>query len=161
MANYSEIEPPRVSEIAQRMIFNTLWDYSSKKSLISGLWLRRYEDTPLWPNCFLHILSVDKFRYFKYYLGNIILLTPGERGLWLQGTEEERIQYALDIEDNTKGIYTADWDKIKSLEVELLLDYKKYFPSTVGMVIGYQYSLHKQKEIIGNLNAKFISELKK
>jgi hypothetical protein len=161
MSNFEDIEPPRVSEIAQRLIFNTLWSYSSKKSLISGLWLREYENTPLFPNCFLHVLPVDKFRYFKYYLGNIILVTPGERGLWLQGTEEERIQYALDFEDKTKGKQTVAWNEIKRLEASLTDEYKKVFPSTVGMIVGYKYSLHKQKEIIGKLNKEFIESLSK
>jgi len=159
MNSYHEIVPPRASEVAQRLIFNTLWSHVPKKSIISGLWLREYENTPLFPNCFLHVLPVAKFKYFRHYLRNIILVTPGEKGLWEQGKEEERIQYALDFEDKTKGRCTAEWGKIKTLEAELLLDYKKYFPSTVGMLMDYHYSLHKQQLIIGALNKKFLESL--
>ena len=159
MANYVEIDPPRTSEIAQRLVYNTIWAYSSKKSIVSGLWLREYANTPLFANCFYHVLPVDKFRYFRHYLKSIVLVTPGERGLILQGTEEERIQYALDIEDRTKGTQTANWGILKTLGAELQEEYKKSFPVTVGMLIGYKYSLHKQSKIIGELNKRFLESL--
>jgi len=88
------------------------------------------------------------------------MVTPGEKGLWDQGTEEERIQYALSIEEQSRGRATADWAKVKMLEEELKAEYKKYFPITKGIFVNYQYSLADQGKIVGSLNKKFISGLK-
>lgn len=160
MGNIIEIENLKNSEIAQIMIFKNLWRFLPNKSCISGLWLRTYANTPLWSNCFLHVLNPVKWRYFRFYYRNIVLVTPGERGLLMQGTEEERIQYALEIEEKTRGEKTAEWGKIKTLESELKSEYRRYFPSTKGMFLNYQYSLKEQSEIIGKLNKKFIDNLK-
>lgn len=159
MNNYHEIELPRASEVAMRLIRNTLWAHSSRRSIVSELWLREYANTPLFANCFMYVLPVKEYPYFRHYLKNIILLTPGERGLWLDGKEEERIQYALDIEDRTKGLQTARWDLIKTLEAELKIEYKQYFPTTRGMIVNYRYSLGEQQKIIGKLNKKFLESM--
>jgi hypothetical protein len=86
-------------------------------------------------------------------MGNVILVTPGERGLWMQGTEEDRIEYALDLESSGKT--TADWDAVKKLESELQALYKKNFPITKGYFINYQYPIAEQQAIIGRLNKEF------
>jgi hypothetical protein len=157
----NEIKPVTVSEVAMRMVMNVLWQRLPKKSFISGLWLRSFENTPLWPNCFLHILPIDKYPMFKYYYGNIILATPGERGLWMQGSEEDRIQYALDIEEKSRGNATANWKAVHELEGDLIILYKREFPTTRGMFINYHYSLNEQQQIIGTLNRKFWSDFQK
>lgn len=95
-----------------------------------------------------------------HYLKNIVLMTPGEHALWHQGTEEERIGYTLSVEQQSRGRATADWDKMKSLAQELELEYKKYFPTTRGMIIGYKYPLDEQSRILGKMNKKYLSEQK-
>lgn len=150
-----------VSLVAMQMIYKILWNKLPRKSFISGLWLRDFENTPIFPNCFLHVLPPDKYPYFKYYFKNIILASPGEAGLWIQASEEERITYALEIEASTGGKNTARWDDLKRLEASLIVDYGKVFPRTRGMLLDYRYSLEEQKEIIGKLNKKFFDSLKK
>jgi hypothetical protein len=150
-----DINYPRPSKVAMALVYRILWSKLPKKSIVSGLWLREYERTPLFPNCFLSVLDPEKYPYFRYYLKNVVLVTPGERGLWMQGTEEERLQYALNIEEQGKG-NTANWSVVKDLEVVLQAEYKKYFPTTRGIFINYSYSLWEQKRIIGTLNEKYI-----
>jgi len=157
MTNFLELEPPRVSEVAMKLIYNTLWQRLPKKSIVTGLWLRNFEHTALFNNCFLHILPIDKFHYFKYYLKNIVLVTPGEKALFEQASEEGRIHYSLDIEEQSRGKCTADWSVLKMLESELKLEYKKYFPITHKGIINYSYSLKEQQVIIGGLNKRFLS----
>lgn len=153
--NTHQIEPPRASLIAEQLVFKTLWDKVPKKSFISGLWLRDYFNTPLWANCFCRVLPVKQYPYLKYYFGNIILLTPAERALWDQCTEESLIHYSLEIEEKTQGRGKADWDAIKELEKDLLVLYKRSFPVTYKGIIGYKYSLDEQKQIVGALNKEF------
>jgi hypothetical protein len=157
------IELPKPSDVTQIMIFRMLWHYSDRKSFLSGLWLREYMDTPLFPNCFAHVLpkGMNKYPYFKFYAKNVILLSPGEHALYDQGTEEARISYAIDLEEKSGGKNTARWDKIKALEDELLKEYQKWFPSTRGMMVGCKYSLAEQQIIIGALNQEFFDQLKK
>ena len=155
MAYLQEIPPVGVPDIAQTIVFKTLWDRLPSKSFISGLWLREYVRTPLWKNCFLNILPVKEYPYFRFYFGNIILCTPGERGLFMDGTEEERISYALNLEEKTNGRTTARWGEVKQLESELRIQYAKSFPTTRGMLIQYKYSLEEQKSIVGALNKQF------
>ena len=88
------------------------------------------------------------------------MTTPGEHSLWDQATEEERIQYSLTLEQESRGKATADWNKMKELQKELEMEYKKAFPVTRGMIVGYHYSLEEQAKIIGKLNKKFLQELK-
>ncbi len=159
MYNYSELELPKDSEIAMELIRRILWSKLPRKSFLSGLWLRTYHNTPLWANCFLHVLSGEKWKCFKYYYKNIVLVTPGESGLWTQGSEEDRIHYALTLEQESRGKATADWNKLKELESELIKEYAKYFPRTRGMLINYQYSLEEQGRIVGQLNRKYLLEI--
>jgi hypothetical protein len=153
--NIQEIENAKVSEITRTLMFNTMWKRMPQRSFVSGLWLRVYDKTQLFQNCFYHVLHSDKYPCFRYCFPNIILVSPGERGLLLQGTEEERIQYALDIEEKSRGKNTANWQAVKDLEVELLALYKKHFPITKGFIINYQYSLREQQQVVGRLNKEF------
>jgi hypothetical protein len=160
MNNIQEIEPLRVSDIAQTLIFNTIWNRMPNKSFISGLWLRAYNKTVLRNNCFLFVLPSEKYRMFRYYFGNIILCTPGERSLWLNATEEERIAYALDLEEKSEGKTTADWNAVKELEKELLVLYKKSFPMTYKGIVGYVYLRSDIESIVGRLNKEFWESFK-
>jgi hypothetical protein len=160
MTNNHNIEPLKVFEAAQIVIFKTLWDRLPNKSFISGLWLRSYTHTPLWMNCFCYVLPTTKYHYLKYYFGNIILCTPGEKGLWEQATEEERISYALDLEEKSRGKSTANWDAVKEMEIELKILYQKYFPITYKGIINYHYPLEYQKKILNKLNKDFWNSFK-
>jgi hypothetical protein len=149
------------SHITQLAIFKQIWMLSNKKSYISGLFLRKFMNTDLFLNCFAHVLpkAQNKYPYFKYYAGNIALLTPGEHSLWDQGTEEARISYSLDLKEQTNGRVEADWDKLKALETELIKLYKKYFPTTRGLIIGYKYSPEEVIKIVGKLNKLYFEAL--
>ena len=160
MANFHELGLPGPSAIAMNLIYNTLWHNLPRKSFISGLWLRSFYGTELFPNIFTHVLNQTKWPYFRFYYKNLVLTTPGEHSLWDQATEEERIQYSLTLEQESRGKATADWNKMKELQKELEMEYKKAFPVTRGMIVGYHYSLEEQAKIIGKLNKKFLQELK-
>ncbi|MBN1226125.1 MAG: hypothetical protein JXA79_03985 [Deltaproteobacteria bacterium] len=160
MPNYHQIQFPGPSDVAMNILYNVLWFNLPRRSFISGLWLRTYFGTDLFPNCFHPVLDLRKYLYFRHYLGNYVLLTPGEAGLLIQGTEEERIQYSLILEEQSRGRATAEWSKIKDLEPELIKLYKQYFPSTRGMLINYHYSMEEQGRILGKLNKKYLQELK-
>jgi len=151
------------AHLTQIMLFKQLRLLSSKKSFVSGIFLREYFGTDLFLNLFAHILpkAQNKYPYFKYYARNIVLLSPGEHGLWDQGTEEARIAYSLEIEAATGGRAKADWDKLKALEVSLKEEYKKVFPTTIGMIIGVKYSPEEVMAKIGKLNRQYWEELKK
>ena len=142
------------------LIRKTILQRFSNKSIVSGLWLRDYANTPLFPNCFLHVLPVKEYPYFKYYMKGIALVTVGEAGLWMQGTTEERIQYSLDFEEKSGGKNTADWSVLSRLETELLAEYRKYFPYTVRGIVNYRFTLNEQQAVIGHLNKKYIDGLK-
>jgi hypothetical protein len=160
MNNFHKIEPPRASEIAMTVVRKTIWQRFPNRSVVSGFWLRSYARTPLFPNCFLHVLPVSEYSYFKYYMKGIVLVSPGERGLWMEGTAEDRIQYSLDIEEKSGGKNTANWAVLSHLEAELLAEYKKYFPYTVNGIVGYKFTLEEQKALVGYLNKKFFDSLK-
>lgn len=155
MNNFQEIEPPRASEVTMMLIRKTIWERTPNKSIVSGLWLRSYLKTDLWGNCFCHVLPVREYPYFKYYMKGIALLTPGETGLWMQGTTEERIQYALDFEEKSAGKNTARWDILAKIEIELLAEYRKHFSYTYKGIVDYKYSLEEQQFKIGALNKQF------
>jgi hypothetical protein len=151
---------PDTSAIADTLAYSLIWQNSSKKSFISGMWLRTFYGTDIFLNCFCRVLNPFKYPYFMHYLKNIVLTSPGEHALWHQGTDEDRINYSLTVEQQSRGRDTADWDKMRSLAQELEAEYKKYFPSTRGMIIGYRYSLEEQTRILGKLNKKFLAEQK-
>jgi hypothetical protein len=153
--NIQEIENAKVSEITRTLMFNTMWSRMPQRSFVSGMWLRVYDKTQLFQNCFYHVLHSDKYPCFRYCFPNIILVSPGERGLLLQGTEEERIQYALDMEEKSRGKSTANWRAVKELELELKTLYGIHFPITKGIIVNYQYSLVEQQQVVGKLNKEF------
>ena len=150
------IYPGQGAHLTQTLIFKQIWMLSNKRSFVSGLFLRSFAHTELFPNIFAHVLAKgeNQFPYFKYYAKNIVLLTPGEHALLDQGTEEARISYALDVK-------SADWSLLYALRDELKKEYKKVFPTTRGMLIGYKYSAAEQMAKIGNLNQKFFKAQKK
>jgi hypothetical protein len=156
----SQIQLPGVSAITEQLIFKTLWDHLPKRSFISGMWLRDYFNTPLWGNCFMRVLPVNKYPYMRFYFGNIILLAPSERALYEQCTEESLIHYSLEIEERTGGKATANWQAIKDLEKELLAEYHKYFPYTYKGIVDYKYSFAEIEVIVGHLNKNFWESFK-
>lgn len=159
--NFQEMTPPGVRDVAQAMLFKEIWSKMGARSFVSGFWLRSYVNTPLWQNCFLRVLPIRNFRYFQFYAGNIILCTPGEKGLWEQGSAEERIHYALTIEENSRGKGTANWDGVGELAKDLEELYKKHFPATYKGIVNYNYSLQEQQIIIGKLNIEFWRDFQK
>ncbi len=161
--DYDVIPNGDVTRITQIMLFKQIWLLSNKRSYLTGIFLREYFGTDLFLNLFAHVLpkAQNKYPLFKHYARNIVLLSPGEHGLWDQGTEEARITYALEVEAATGGKTTADWDKLKALETSLKEEYKKVFPTTVGMIIGVKYSPEEVAAKIGKLNRQYWEELKK
>lgn len=135
--------------------FKIIWSIPPMRSFLSGEFLRVYHDTGYSFACCAHILSkaANKYPHFRLYLKNIILLTPDEHHLLDQGAEKNRIAYS-------KRVKTADWSKIDKLREKLLQEYKKYFPSTVGMIIGYHYSQEEVLEVIRKLNGEFMASIK-
>ena len=158
--NGSPIDFPKPSRVAMVLIYRILWTKLSRRSAVSGLWLREYENTKLFPNMFCHVLPPDKYPYFRYYMKNIVLVTPGEAGLWTQATEEERIQYALDIESVSNNRDTANWAILKHLAEVLDVEYKKVFPVTNKGIVGYKYNADEIKTAVGKLNERYILSLK-
>jgi hypothetical protein len=142
------------SHIALTALFKQIWLLSDKKSFVSGLFLRKYMGTALEYNCFAHVLAKgqNQYPYFKYYAKNIVLLSPGEHGLLDQGTEEARISYALDVK-------SANWQPLYDLREELKKEYKKHFPSTRGIIIGYKYSPEEVVAKVGLLNKKYFESM--
>lgn len=140
--------------LAQAAIFKQVWLASNKKSFVSDLFLRKFMNTSLAYNCFAHVLAKgqNQYPYFKYYAKNIVLLTPGEHALLDQGTEEARISYALDVK-------SANWQPLYDLKEELEKEYKKHFPSTRGILIGYKYSPAEVVAKVGLLNKKHFESL--
>ena len=149
------------SQVTQLAIFKQIWILSSKQSFVSGLYLRDFMKTDLFLNCFAHVLpkAKNKYPYFKYYAGNIVLLTPGEHSLWDHGTEEARISYSLDLKEQSGGRIEPDWEKLKAREGELIKLYKKKFPTTRGLIIGYKYSPEEVIKVVGKLNREFFKAL--
>lgn len=158
MENLSLPGPGKVTEI---IIFKHLWAVLPKKSYISGLWLREFENTPFFLNIFAHVLPKrqNAYPYFVHYFKNITLLTPGEHALLDQGTEEQRIQYALDLEQASGGKQTADWGKLKKLEEDLKKEYREHFPVTKFGIIGYKYDAQTVYDTISMLNKKFLAKI--
>lgn len=150
------------AKLTQIMLFKQFWLLSNKKSFVSGLFLRDYMNTDLFLNLFAHVLpkAQNKYPYFKYYARNIVLLSPGEHALWDQGTEEARISYALEVEERTGGKSTVDWAKLKALEEELKVEYKKVFPTTIGMIIGVKYTPEEVFHKVGKLNRAYWDSFK-
>lgn len=152
-----------ISQQTEVAVFKMVWSLNPPRSFISGFWLREFMGSPFFFNLFAHVLpkAQNKFPYFRYYYKNIVLLTPGEHALWDNGTEEARISYALDVEEKSGGKTKVDWNKLKSLEEELKLEYKKIFPTTKGLIIGYKYDKEEIMERVGGLNRQYLEEYKR
>ena len=150
-------------DMGMRKFFHIIWMTRPKKSFLTGLWLRSFEGTALFYNMFAHVLAKgqNKYPYFRNYYKNIVLLTPGEHALYDNGTEEARIMYSQEVEASSGGISKADWDALRNLAEELKDEYKKYFPTRRGLIIGYKYSKEEVHNIIGLLNQKYLNELGK
>ena len=146
--------------MTQIMLFKQIWLYSNRRSFISGLHLRHLMNTPYFLNIFAHVLSKKQYPYFKYYAGNIVLLTPGEHGLFDQGTEEKRKKYAEDFRESTGGKQGVDWQRLYDLRERLKEEYKKHFPYSQGGIVAYKYSPEEVVHIVGKLNKKFWKKLK-
>jgi hypothetical protein len=162
MENVPQFEPLKPSQVSEIVIFKLLWGILPRKSFITGLWLREFENTPFFFSMFCHVLAKgqNKYPYFKHYMRNIVLLTPLEHHLYDNGTADQRISYALEVEEASGGKITADWGRIEALRQDLLKEYREHFPTTRGLLIGYKYDLNEQQKIIGMLNKKYIDDLK-
>lgn len=151
------------AKLTQIMIFRQIWSLSVKKSVISGTFLRDLEGKDMWVNCFAHVLAKgqNKYPYFRYYAKNIALISPKEHHLLDNGTEDQRIAYAKEIEKKTNGRCKVDWQKLYDLRDELEKEYKKHFPATFMGIINYKYSPEEVLEKVGKLNAKYFESLRK
>lgn len=138
------------ARLTQVALFKQVWLLSNKKSFVSGLFLREFMNTDLFFNCFAHVLAkgMNQYPYFKFYAKNIALLTPGEHALFDQGSEEARINYTLDVK-------SANWKPLYDLREELKEEYKKYFPTRRGLIVGYKYSPEEVFQIVGKLNHQY------
>ena len=162
--NIEDFPLPGPSKITEAMLFRIIWNVRSQRSFLTGIWLRNIQPGhPLWYNMFAHVLEKgqNKYPYMKYYLKNIILLTPGEHSLIHYGTAEARITYSQEVEEASKGKITADWSKIDALAEELKEEYRKHFPTRRGLIIGYKYDIFEVQKIIGALNKKYIEDLRR
>lgn len=159
--NKENIFPKEASKFTEIQIFKMIWHYSNKRSFVSGNHLRQYIGTKYELNIFAHVLSKAKNKYplFRFYAKNIVLLDPIEHKLLDQGTEEQRINYSLDIEEKSNGKFKVDWYKLKNLQRELKKEYKKYFPQTRHGIIGYKYSFEEMYDVISKLNKEFFNKL--
>ena len=118
-----ELTPQRIMEISESewAAFKTLWKYMDKRSFLSELFLRDFYNGPYFLNCFAHVLSKAKNKYphFRYYLRNIVLLSPGEHTLLDHGTIDQRDSYS-------KKVKAADWSKIAVLKESLVTEYSPH-----------------------------------
>jgi hypothetical protein len=162
--NIEDFPLPGPSKITEAMLFRIIWNVRSQRSFITGTWLRYIQPGhPLWFSLFAHVLAKgqNKYPYFRHYAKNIIILHPKEHFLYDFGTEEQRIAYALDIEEKSGGKNTCDWNKLHELEEELKEEYRHCFPSHKGLLIGIKYSIYEVQKIIGPLNKSFFDSLRK
>lgn len=160
MGIFQNIPAPTPSQLADLLVYKTVWQYYPRKSFVSGLWLRDFYGTEIFLNCFARILDKDKFPYFRRYIKNLVLLTPGERALWMNGDEQARISYSQGLEERSGGKIKAEWVKMENLVVILEKEYKLYFPYTHKGIVGYKYTLDEQLKILSGLNKKFLEEIR-
>lgn len=144
--------PITTIEESEWAAFRTLWTYMNKKSYVSNLWLRDFYAGPYFLNVFAHVLPKKKYPYFRYYLRNIVLLTPSEHVLYDHGTIEQRETYA-------KTVKTADWTRLGVLKESLLGEYNSLFPTRRGLMIGIKYSEGEVRDVVRKLNALFLTDL--
>ena len=158
----NDIPPLPPSKVGEKLIFSVIWKTRTHRSFLTSLWLREFERTPFFFNMFAHVLpkALNKYPHFRFYYKNIVLLTPGEHALYDQGTEKERISYSQDVEKRSGGKITANWAGLEALADDLKEEYRKYFPTRRGLIIGYKYDLDEVQHIVGMLNAKYMEDLK-
>lgn len=162
--NIEDFPLPGPGKITEAMLFRIIWNVRSQRSFLTGTWLRNIQPGhPLWFNMFAHVLpkGQNKYPHFRFYLRGICLLTPGEHALYDQGTAEARIKYSQEVEEASGGKIKADWAKLEALAEELKEEYREYFPTRRGLIVGYRYSLDEVQKIIGTLNKKYIEELRR
>jgi len=152
MSNIKKIE-----QLSQVMLFKKIWQLSEKKSFVSNLFLRDFIGTAYEFNLFAHVLpkALNKYQHFRLYAKNIVLLSPQEHHLWDNGTKELRNKYAEEMKEKSKGKIIVSWDKLEKYAELLQQEYNKVFPKTVGLVIGYKYSLEEVSRTIGKLNNEY------
>lgn len=142
--------------MADRMVFKMAWQIYPRKSIITGLWLRDFENSELFMNVFTHVLDKREYQYFRHFIGNIRLTTPLENAAWTSGDEKDRISYCQEVENQFGGKIRADWSKIEGLVDDLKKLYAESFPYTHKGIVGYHYSLDEQLKILAVLNKKYL-----
>jgi len=147
-------KPGDGAALTQKLLFRQIWLYSNKRSIVSGLPLSQYVNTPFFFSCFAHILAkgMNKYPYYKFLAKNIALVSPSEHHLYDNDTEEQRTRYCSEVK-------TANWQPLYDLQEELKQEYKKVFPTTIGMMIGYKYSPEEVMARVGLMNKKFFEKL--
>lgn len=151
----SDPKPQAITEVKESEFaaFKTLWSYMDHRSYLSGLYLRDFYAGPYHLNMFAHVLpkAKNKFPHFRYYMRNIILLTPSEHALLDEGTQEQRESYS-------KLVPEADWDRIDKLRADLLSEHNSLFPKMQGIII-MRYNKDDVRVVIRKLNAIFLSKI--
>lgn len=142
----------RYKPTGELKLFRIVWSISNKRSFISQLDLGHYEGTERFVNLFAHVLSKNKYPYFRLYLGNLVLLHPLEHEIYDQGTIEKRIEYSQKVKH-------ACWDKLDTLRSELSEEYQKEFPLVSKEGIIMKYSEDEVKEKIRSLNLQHVYTL--
>ena len=134
-------------------IFKIIWEISNKRSYISSIPLIDHKPgTEMWFSYFSHVLSKNKYPYFRLYLRNIALLTKTEHQLYDAGTEEQRKEY-VSVHPQT------DWSLLDTLKTDLTEEYSKVF--WAGTLEGTQmkWFLSEIKEKIYTLNCELLDKL--
>ena len=150
----------KLSHVADLLVYKMAWQVYPKKSFITGLWLRDFENTEIFLNCFTHVLNKTKYPYFRRYLKAIVLTTPAERSAWMNGQEADQISYSQEVEKQFGGRINADWKKLEDLAEILKKEYEDNFPYTHKGIVGYPYNLNEQLEIISRLNKKYLENVR-
>lgn len=146
------------SVMADRMVFKMAWQIYPRKSIITGLWLRDFENSELFMNVFTHVLDKREYPYFRHFIGNIRLTTVAEHSLWENGDEAARLSYCQEVEKQFGGKIRADWSKMEVLVDDLKKLYAESFPYTHKGIVGYHYSLDEQLKILAVLNKKYLDK---
>lgn len=110
-----QINPPGMSEVTANLVYNIIWNLYAKKSFISGLWLRSFVGTQLFPNCFMHILPKGRYTYWKYNPANIIIAHPTFHRVCDAGSLAERKHHP-----------TWNFEAWDSLVLEKKEEYRKF-----------------------------------
>jgi len=106
-------------------LFDIIWEQNEGKSFLTGKTIYIKQHSPLYYNCFAHVLAkgLAKYPHFRLYSKNIILLTPDEHALLDQSSADKRFQYGID--NNCR------WSKVLKLEEELKQEYLEKIKSDI------------------------------